>query len=1269
MADFVRFGTTGLYLPEGADLTGARLGYLLAAPSQPKVGLVDALDAAGGWFVFVPGFPVLPAELDAFLSAALAFLRAPGRERVRLAWFAAPAARPLRGFTIALAGGPGAWTTLDRADVTVANYALRLARGNAVAVDDGATGLRFSAPAGAGNALLASPLGLGPQAAFPLDGPVGLPLIVPSGGGCFGFVTSTDDAGLESLDAGIRYFVTSYDTPDYVDTQRYPVFDLAGAVPAALAGDATALALAGSLDPVDPTDAARTYLGLSSAGAPVRTYYRSALGEVVRALPRPDAALVLRPVLSAVPDGGGAGSEGPYFLTPAGSFAVEVAGATAGAAAPGAYRATLMAGLSGAEYAALAPAAATVLRFEPNGPAYAPATYAAPSGGAAQVAFAGLTADATTSYANLHAEPLPAAADGAAETLTYFAQPDSAVLHQPGGGDTGFLSYLALPSGALPPPPAAAALAAGAAEPRPFPLAPYAGTALPAASVFRDLELKLLSPTRRTAIAASGPPPADALSALETAQPAATTPQGLLLERDGQEWRTLTLARSLLADGSTEDLLLHDVRGPLREALQSNQVFLVVSDAASFLNAASVPYAMSALVRAELVAVAQVPATVANRLAPLDGTAYDDLDGYREAVLRLLSPYTLTQSGLAQLALVPGFPPAALEQLKPLVGTTYATYDAIAAAVAGALSPADDAAWGQVTIGYAAAGFSMDGDQPVTYGASMISYAARFRLTAAGYTFDLSPYDWSAYRTVLLFKFARGRLRDLIGDVTSWSQAEAFNVSVPAVQQQLAQIAADADAADPDMRYFVETVLDDPNWNGILALSARVPLDGLPQQLEGLAAGIDPAQFTAHHAGITVTPVVDSGQGLAVKPSTVFGLIDYVSAGIADTTPDYQFEVLQLKVLLANSAVSDFASEVQLLVNELFGESARLAGAGASVIDFTGAYVRSGDGGSYLFTNDAVNVFELASSAVLARVIVSRAQFVTLTPPAGGGTDTIRTQFLLAGAMVFRALPGFDVFSFGSDANPEAGLSYTNLAIDMDYPVVTPSYKTFAFDTAGVAFDIATSSARAGSLYRHFPLTLTGLARGDARTRPDKANFMPVLTPMAGSSGLADGWYGLTFSLNLGTPGALAAQIGFTAGFIAAWSPTDGGLSVFIGLSIPGVKNGQRSISLQGVITLSFGDVNFIVSGQTYILELRAIALSVLSLTFPPTGQTSILLFGDPGGTDRETLGWYAAFNKPTGNGQKTQTPLGGLAPGVLQWSEHARRDVVALADLRLPIA
>src|SRR5262249_8625081 len=131
--------------------------------------------------------------------------------------------------------------------------------------------------------------------------------------------------------------------------------------------------------------------------------------------------------------------------------------------------------------------------------------------------------------------------------------------------------------------------------------------------------------------------------------------------------------------------------------------------------------------------------------------------------------------------------------------------------------------------------------------------------------------------------------------------------------------------------------------------------------------------------------------------------------------------------------------------------------------------------------------------------------------------------------------------------------------------------------------------------------------------------------------------FALEYRLNLGTPGALAAAVDFTAGLVCAWSPSAAREQprAFVGLSLPGVHGGERAISLQGVIRLVFGDVGFLVSGTTYILELRNIALKVLSLTLPPDGQTNILLFGDPSGQDRETLGWYAAYSKAGGGAPK----------------------------------
>jgi hypothetical protein len=142
--------------------------------------------------------------------------------------------------------------------------------------------------------------------------------------------------------------------------------------------------------------------------------------------------------------------------------------------------------------------------------------------------------------------------------------------------------------------------------------------------------------------------------------------------------------------------------------------------------------------------------------------------------------------------------------------------------------------------------------------------------------------------------------------------------------------------------------------------------------------------------------------------------------------------------------------------------------------------------------------------------------------------------------------------------------------------------------------------------------------------------------------------------------------VGFNAGFIAAWSP--GGSanqqSLFIGLSLPGVKGGERAITLQGVIKLNFGDILLTANGSSYILQLRNIALKILLLTIPPSGQTNIILFGDPAGTDRDTLGWYASYVK-SGSGQQGQKQLPGLASQNLEHVQRAQNQVVRLSSPR----
>jgi hypothetical protein len=1204
MANFEQLNGTSLYLATGATQATARVAYLVVTGATPGTfTMAESLSNAGGAYLFFPALPQDSDGLNTFISDAQTFITAPGREGTRFVWFTA-ITEPLQGQILRLNSD---LTTADPIDYIFQNYDLRLIQGNAITVDGTATGLVFTAPSDSSNLLVVTPQGINPDVNFDLLGTVGLPLLTGGTPGCFTFAIQADHEGTDSLDIGLRYFMTSIDDPQLADTLRYPVLDLTPPVDglAGPSGDATELQLSAVFDPVDQLNGDRTYLTISnlSAGAgaatTIRSYFLNPVGQQLRLAPGASAKFIFNTLVQYAPVQDGNPVSQPYYVAPVGDFTVAPPPGKGGN-----ITANLMCGVSAVEYIALDNAGTTVLTFSANGDAYSDATYTlGPATNETKVQFSPLSSGAQTSWAWLSSPAAP---------LGYFAQPDTSVLYVPPAANApansntpSFLNYGPMQAGALNP---LATLTPGAPGEHGFPMVPYDGTQGQNALTLPQLELQVLGPTRRSLVPAIPP---SASQALVTTASQGTTPQGLLLNLAGTAWQGLTLAQSSVAPGawqsvtppaggyppvynaadSDQALLLYDVTGPLQAALQSNVLFLVASNGAKFLNSCSVPYVVTQLVVDQLGSQANLPPEVVSGVAKLINNTYPSVAAYQAALV-------------------------------PIIGS----------------------------------------DNYKQYGPTILAYSTDFQMVVQGFQFDLSPYLWDRNNTMLLIKYQNATLGELVQDTSKWSHATDFNDNPASVQSVLAAYIRTArDSKDADMQKFIDNIVDNKNWNGILAINVQVPLTGLPPELEGLAAGINPALFQAHHIGATVTPVIVSGTTLIAKPSSIFGLINYPDQGpIVDTVSAYQYKVRTLKVAMENSSIASFSSIVELLVNQLFGDAAQLAGAQSNTIDFNGIYQKQGSQGTYLFTNNSVNAFKMTSN-VLDQVVINGAQFVTIGQVQTDNGIQVNSKFLFTGYIDFLAQPGFDAFSFGDDAG-KGGLVFSNLSVDLSFDAVIPSYKTFTFDAAGITLDTGTSIARADSLYAHFPLKLTALSSGGSDTRPDKANFMPVGTPLS-SSGLTDTWYALSFSLNLGTPGALAAQVGFTAGFIVAWSPGGNQLSLFIGLSLPGVKGGERAITLQGVIKLTFGDVSFMVNGTSYILQLRNIALSILSLTIPPSGQTNILMFGDPSGADRDTLGWYACFVKAGGGGGSKQqmVRLPGLTPESLAHVARLQNQVVRI--------
>jgi len=1165
---FTRYNGTDLFLP-AASGAALRAGYL--APKGATVpdtfGVADALNTYQGWFVL---FPDLPTDPTVFIQQAQIYLANPARAGALIAWFSNPdqAAQGLAAWILTAPRVSGKPVAVTRAGLLqFSNLTLSLTPGTVVSVAADGDGLAFTANGGT-NALSVTPAGQPKPVILPLTGTVSLALVAPAAtNGCFNFGLALDDGAATALDVGLRMF-TAPPGGGYAATTRYPVFELAQ-----VSGGA---ALAATLDPLAPLDEGRSFFAFANAGTPLPSTYRTPVGGALTLSPQASATLVFSQRLSAVDANGNpivTPGRSVLYMVPKGGFDLAAAASAprAKTTAPGTapdLTANLMCGLSGVEYLSTAPGAS--LEFVTGANAFA-GTLRMASAGSARV-FGPLTKAAQTAWTYVS---VPGGS-------TYFAQPDSAVMHQPNAAAPAsqLLQYAPLSVAQLPP------ATSGTTPSDPFPLLPYPAAQIGAGLTADDVaqfETQVVGPQRRRIMPSLQTPTAalGAPRAVTGATPPVTTPQGLLLTMDGAAWSNLVLAvsPSIPPDNlppspnptlRSQKLLFDDVTGDLRDAMQSNQLFLVITSTGAVMTNAQIPYSLTAARLDILAKVAKLDPAVITALTPLKDQSWPDETTFDTALHGVLTAQQYTAN------------------------------------------------------------------QP-----TILAYTGDFSLFVADWEFDLSPWRWADHNSIMIFKFCAKQLDQLVSDTSQWVHADSFNTSPTAAQQQIRGILDDATSrlagGDTDLSYFVNTVMLDPQWNGILVLNAEVPMAGLPPQLEGLAAGIDASQFKAHHVGVNVTPVQSAGGVLTAMSSSAFGLIDYEDpADLSGTALDYQFKVNQLKVLIANSEIVGFSSVIEVMINKLFGEPTQQVNAPNNCLKLNGYYQQSGGVGSYTFITPASTAFGVTSQ-VLSQVGILQARFVTLTSNDPDNT-TVNSRFNLSGSINFAAQTGFDLFSYGSEqpVPPTSvavpGLTYANLSIDMSFDVATPTYKTFAFDAQHILLDSSTSQARANSLASHFPMKLAGLYQATGSVTPDSLGYMPVDSPLQGSQ-LSAPWFALQYDLDLGTPGALAAQVGFTAGLLLAWSPNPTAATVYVGLSLPGVSGGQRAISLQGVLSLAFGTVTFLVQPPTYILELSNIVLKFLSLSFPSGGQTSLVMFGNPNAQTSGALGWYASYVK-TGAGQ-----------------------------------
>ncbi len=861
----------------------------------------------------------------------------------------------------------------------------------------------------------------------------------------------------------------------------------------------------------------------------------------------------------------------------------------------------VMLGLSGLEYANLGGTNYMAV-FQGNQPAFIPAVE--PSGISTPDVSQALTNAATTSYLNV------LASGQEAEDPVYFAQPREAPIFS---GQVprvdGILNFNPMP---------AATLSHNAQQlPPAFPVGFYAGLTSEQAELAREMENSSLAPFRNYCIGqaygAGAIPQAELADVAPTRRvravddPLGVTPQGLVAELTPNYQNFDGLIVGNMPNTGYPKVDLTAVAGKFKQTLQSNQLFFVASNIDVLMSGTSVRY----------------------ELTPDD------------------KPYLLA------------------------LNVPQNVIDAVYQAVAASPTPPTFPTEGEfVTCIKSAAG---------GYLACFLYIGGILKVEMDGWAFQLSPRTWrtdAKNPTMMIAKFCNRSLIDLANDSSSWNWPEAASlpgswnwpavanpssgwtwpgttnpdpVSIEQTQAILLNIlnAAGAANASAAQRIFYETVVKDPNWNGFLFLNAPVAIGEFPEDLKFLTAGIDLTQFYAHHVGFSQTPFTVQNGSPQLEQTAAFGLIDYEDNLdlFSDETIAFGFKTMRLRARFANASLADFSAEVELMLNQLLGSTlSKSEPARGNNLIIDGSYQRVGGAPSYAFTLTGQNLFNANNSALTSIEVLS----VQLVNGGNPGSVNVLTTFILTGNLRFVIYEDFDLFSYGPGENDLDGfLRYSGLSIDMSFSMVTPTVQNFVVRESNTSFDMNSSVPRLSSLVNNFPLTVSALvaspnlsAEGEKPTgqTPEEMGYVSISAPID-QTPMVPSWYGLVFTLDLGTFGALTGSVSFKIGILAAWSKgpsSQDNFPIYLGMKLPGISAISGSFPLQGVLKLGFRSFQFETYKDNdqlaYLLRMRRFALSVLVWSFPP-GNADLVLFGQPG-NPKGSLGWYAAYDDG-----KTNTP------------------------------
>jgi len=540
------------------------------------------------------------------------------------------------------------------------------------------------------------------------------------------------------------------------------------------------------------------------------------------------------------------------------------------------------------------------------------------------------------------------------------------------------------------------------------------------------------------------------------------------------------------------------------------------------------------------------------------------------------------------------------------------------------------------------------------------------------------PQKDAEHKNIILFKFRKGAIIDLVADSNNWTAPVTFNYDINQVtstQTWLTYYCNDAvSLAKKDANFTrFANIIQDENWMGIIALNVDIDLGEFPSDLKALIGAMDLSRFRAHNLGIEFSLIQQASpkEAVTANKTSLFGLINYIDTAYSKTTnterfyrttksngplvtettiteSTYSYKVLELKVVFFNSAVSNFESRLQFTARKWFEDAASLTKqttddqAPNYSMFFNGKYENHDGHPTYTFLTEKGMAYQYyITSKVLNYVQFIKAQFSTSASTDEkivSNIEKVSGVFSFIGYLNFNKIENFDFFSYGAETDqPYKGLYFSNLAVTVQFNLHKAENSvtdlSLNFNPTQAAFDPRNSAIRKNSLVANLPLTVTSILTGDKDNAPAKKGFIRIKTPVDFKTNALDKniWYGLNADFLWGGPGALADQVGFVPQILLAWSPGETDLRTDILICLPGGGGSDKLLSLQNVIKLKIGNLQLVKVENTdkktinYNLLLSNIGIGFMGLSFPPSGSTNLALLGNP--DDPGTLGWYGSYN------------------------------------------